>query len=194
MSRKREKPYFSRHSPSLAAKRRRPLPPLPSVGEAGEKQKTMPAPPSAVVVMGLPLDCSVLDLKSRFEIYGAISRIRIDGDGVGYITFRAKESADGAIAAALDPSFGITVNSKKVQMLWATDPLAVWREGIGNNKDKGSTMSKLVRAEVPLSRHGRGNKLASAVVNSKTREGSLGSLTLDTPFRGREIIAYDDIL
>ncbi|KAI4328376.1 hypothetical protein L6164_020733 [Bauhinia variegata] len=193
MSRKREKPYFSRHAPSFAAKRRRPLPPLPTVDEDSEKQKTRPAPPSAVVVMGLPLDCSVLDLKSRFEIYGAISRIRIDRDGVGYITFRTKESADAAIAAGLDPSFGITVNSKKVQVLWATDPLAMWREGISNNKDKGS-MSKLVRAEVPLSRHGRGNKLASAVGNPKTSEGSSGSPTQDMPFRGREIIAYDDIL
>lgn len=76
-------------------------------------------------------------------------------------------------------------------MLWATDPLAMWREGIGNNKEKGS-MSKLLRPEVPLRRHGRGNKLASAIVNPKTSESSSG--TVDVPFRGREIIAYDDIL
>ncbi|KAF7809181.1 ultraviolet-B receptor UVR8-like [Senna tora] len=185
MSRKREKPYFSRHSSSHSMPKRRP-----AADADDAKFTTRPAPPSAVVVMGLPLDCSVLDLKSRFEIYGPISRIRIDRDAVGYITYRSKESADAAIAAAVDPSFGITINSKRVQVLWATDPLAMWREGIGNNKEKGS-MSKLLRPEVPLRRHGRGNKLASAVVNPKTSEGSSG---VDVPFKGREIVAYDDIL
>ena len=99
------------------AKRRRPLPdpaPSPTADQGSERQSTRPAPPSAVVVMGLPIDCSVLDLKSRFEIYGPISRIRIDRDGVGYITYRSKESADSAISAALDPSFAITIDSKKV--------------------------------------------------------------------------------
>ncbi|XP_027361320.1 uncharacterized protein At1g27050 [Abrus precatorius] len=190
MSRKRDKPYFSRHVPYAAAKRRRPLP------ESTEEERptVRPAPPSAVVIMGLPQDCSVLDLKSRFEIYGTISRIRIDRDTVGYITYRSKDSADAAIAAGHDPSFGITVNSKKVQVLWATDPLAMWREGVGNNKDKGS-MSKLVRAEVPLSKHGRGNRLASAIGNTKRSEDSSSSTSvLEVPFRGREIVAYDDIL
>ena len=69
----------------------------------------------------------------------------------------------------------------------------MWREGVGNNKDKGS-MSKLVRAEVPLRRHGRGNRLASAIGNTKTSEDSSGSSVLEVPFKGREIVAYDDIL
>ncbi|KAG5059370.1 Uncharacterized protein GmHk_01G000393 [Glycine max] len=187
MSRKRDRSaYFSRHD---AAKRRLPLP-----EPAEEETPTMrPAPPSAVVVMGLPQDCSVLDLKSRFEIYGAISRIRIDRDAVGYITYRTKDSADAAIAAGLDPTFGITVNSKMVQVLWATDPLAMWREGVGNSRNKGS-MSKLVRAEVPLSKHGRGNRLASPIGNTKLSEDSSGSSVLEVSFKGREIVAYDDIL
>jgi len=108
MSRKRDRHYFYRHDAS-AAKRRRPLP-----EPVEEERPTRPALPSAVVVMGLPQDCSVLDLKSRFEIYGAISRIRIDRDAVGYITYRSKDSAEAAIAAGVDPSFGITVSSKKV--------------------------------------------------------------------------------
>ncbi|KAI9111771.1 hypothetical protein K1719_017461 [Acacia pycnantha] len=192
MSRKREKPYFSRHAPysQSVPKRRRPLPvpdPEPAADDGADKNATRKPPPCAVVVVGLPLDCSVLDVKSRFEIYGAISRIRIDRGGVGYITYRIKEYADAAIAAALDPSFGISISSKRVQVLWATDPLAMWREGVGNsNKEKGSR-SKLVRADIPLSRHGRGNKLASAIVNPKNNEPS-------SPFRAREIVAYDDIL
>ncbi|XP_057758729.1 uncharacterized protein At1g27050 [Arachis stenosperma] len=193
MSRKRDKPSYtsSRHAPY--PKRRRP-PPETVLQEPEDRPSSRPAPPSAVVIMGLPNDCSVLDLKSRFEIYGPIARIRIDGDAVGYVTYRTKDSADAAIAAGADPSFGITLHSKKVQVLWATDPLAMWREGIGNNnKDKGS-MSKLVRAEVPLRRHGRGNRLASAIGNTRTSVDNAGSSVLEVPFKGREIVAYDDIL
>ncbi|XP_044493370.1 uncharacterized protein At1g27050 [Mangifera indica] len=191
MSRKRDRSYFSRHEFTSAPKRRRPLPPhrLP----VDDKPAGKPIPPPAVVVLGLSPNCSVLDLKSRFEIYGTISRIRIDHNGVGNISFRTKESAEAAIAAALDASFGITVDSQKVQVLWATDPLAQWKEAVGGgaNNDNGSS-SKLLRAEVPLSRHGRGNKLASAIVNPKS--GSDGSSALEVPFKGREIVAYDDIL
>uniref|UniRef100_A0A7N0RDW5 RRM domain-containing protein n=1 Tax=Kalanchoe fedtschenkoi TaxID=63787 RepID=A0A7N0RDW5_KALFE len=71
-------------------------------------------PPESVVVIGLAPDASVHDLKSRFEIYGAVARIRIDGDGVEYITFRLKEAAESAVAASLDPSFNITIDSKTV--------------------------------------------------------------------------------
>ncbi|BBG94190.1 Regulator of chromosome condensation family protein [Prunus dulcis] len=144
-----------------------------------------------------PPDCSVLDLKSRFEIYGAISRIRIDRDAVGYVTYRATDSAEAAIAASLDPSFGITLDSKKV--LWATDPLAQWRKGVGvgaENRDSSngsSSNSNLLRAEVPLRRHGRGNKLASAIVNPRVAAAD-GSSALDVPAKAREIVAYDDIL
>ncbi|OMO55129.1 hypothetical protein COLO4_36183 [Corchorus olitorius] len=197
MSRKRDKPYFSRHNPAYSFKRRRPLPPHPPPPtEDEDKPAAKPTPPPALVVMGLPTNCSVLDLKSRFEIYGSISRIRINRDAVGYIAYRSKESAEAAIAASLDPSFGITVDSKKVQVLWATDPLAQWREGVGtgSNKANGSaSSSKLLRPEVPLSRHGRGNKLASAIIVNP-RSSDDGSSILEVPFKGREIVAYDDIL
>ncbi|MBA0788392.1 hypothetical protein Gotri_026798 [Gossypium trilobum] len=194
MSRKRDKPYFSRHAPASISKRRRPLPPHPLPPPSSENE-AKPKPPPAVIVMGLPPNCSVLDLKSRFEIYGSISRIRINCDAVGYIVYRSKESAESAIAASLDSSFGITVDSKRVQVLWATDPLAQWRDGIGvnANNDKGITSSsKLLRPEVPLSRHGRSNKLASTIVNPRTTDD--GSSMLELPFKGREIVAYDDIL
>lgn len=55
-------------------------------------------------------------------------------------------------------------------------------------------MSKLVRAEVPLSKHGRGNRLASPIGNTKLSEASSGSSVLEVSFKGREIVAYDDIL
>ncbi|XP_002520149.2 uncharacterized protein At1g27050 [Ricinus communis] len=195
MSRKRDNPYFSRHDRVPFPKRRRPLPPHPPPSAEDEIDKPTPKPqsPPAVVVMGLPTNCSVLDLKSRFEIYGEISRTRIDRD-VALITFRTRDSAEAAIAAALDTSFGITIGSKRVQVLWATDPLAQWREGVGvgGNKESGSS-SKLLRSEIPLSRHGRGNKLASAIVNPKSSNSDASSV-LDVPFKGREIVAYDDIL
>ena len=82
----------------------------------------------------------------------------------------------------------------QVQVLWATDPLAQWRDGVNKEIESDSSpSSKLVRAEVPLSRHGRGNKLASAIiVNPRSADGR--SSTLEVPFEGREIVAYDDIL
>ena len=114
MSRKREKPYHSRHALSSIAKRRRPsLPELPD-SASRDAPATKHSSPAAVLVIGLSPECSVLDVKSRFEIYGCISRIRIDRDGVGYITFRSKDSADAAITASLDPFFGITIDSKRV--------------------------------------------------------------------------------
>jgi len=61
-----------------------------------------------------------------------------------------------------------------------------------DNPDSSSfSSSKLVRAEVPLRRHGRGKKLESAVVNPRS---NTGASVVDVPFKGREIVAYDDIL
>lgn len=123
MSRKRDRAQFSRQAPYSFSKRRRPLPPpkfgtsnnlyLPdgdnsSVDGASTKQQM------TVVVVGLPTNCSVLDLKSRFEIYGSISRTRMDPNGLAYVTFRSHDSAQSAISASLDPSFGITILSKSV--------------------------------------------------------------------------------
>ena len=84
----------------------------------------------------------------------------------------------------------------QVKVLWATDPLAQWREGVGlgANKDNGSSSSKLLRAEVPLSRHGRGSKLASAIVNPRSENSGSAVSGSNLPSREREIIAYDDIL
>ena len=113
MSRKRHISNFTLHDRPAPYPKRRPPPPPPS--QPNEvKPSTKPPPPPAVVVMDLPLDCSVLDLKSRFAIYGEISRIRIDRDGNGYITYRSKDSAEAAITASLDATFGIAIDSKKV--------------------------------------------------------------------------------
>ncbi|KAJ9549097.1 hypothetical protein OSB04_021640 [Centaurea solstitialis] len=207
-SRKREKPYFSRHTPyTTFPKRRRPLPSDPA---AATDDYFPDQPPSsadtntntAVVVAGLSSDCSVLDVKSRFEIYGSISRTRMDAGGFAYVTFRSRDAAESAIAASLDPSFGITLNSNRVQVMWANDPVPQWREGV--KKKEASSSSKLLKPELPLSRHGRGNKLGSAIVNYRdekndgnttvNNEKNGGRKGLNVPSRGREIVAYDDIL
>nr|DAD31145.1 TPA_asm: hypothetical protein HUJ06_009996 [Nelumbo nucifera] len=74
-----------------------------------------------------------------------------------------------------------------VQVSWADDPLPQWREGIGLSSSKERSSSKLLRAEVPLRRHGRGNRLSTG--------GSIKpGIGLDLPFKGREIVAYDDLL
>lgn len=114
MRRKRDKPY---RTPSRISKRRRPwAPPPPSseTDEINDKPTAKLPPPPALLVTGLPSNCSVLELKSRFEIYGSISRIRIDKDGVGSVSYRTAESAEAAIAGSHEPSFGISIDSKKV--------------------------------------------------------------------------------
>ncbi|KAI7743358.1 hypothetical protein M8C21_006655 [Ambrosia artemisiifolia] len=200
MSRKREKPYFSRHAPYNYnhPKRRRPHPTDPPTDYFPDQPSSSAAAPTntAVVITGLSSACSVLDLKSRFEIYGPISRTRMDPDGVAYVTFRSRESAESAVSASLDPSFGITLNSTRVQVMWASDPVPQWREGV---KKASSSSSKLLKPELPLSRHGRGSKIGSAIANSRD-EKSDGSETvknsgrLNVASRGREMVAYDDIL
>ncbi|KAJ6356153.1 hypothetical protein OIU78_004290 [Salix suchowensis] len=139
MSRKRHRSNFTLHDRPAPYPKRRPPPPPSQPIEV--KPSTKPPPPPAVVVRDLPPDCSVLDLKSRFAIYGEISRIRIDRDGNGYITYRSKDSAEAAITASLDASSGIAIDSKKVRVSWAADPLVQWREGVGagSRKDSGIT-------------------------------------------------------
>ncbi|XP_075096202.1 uncharacterized protein At1g27050 [Nicotiana tabacum] len=117
MGRKRDRTHFNRHVPYSFPKRRRPPPtdavsddPLPS----NNSSSTTKQQPGNVVVVGVPTDCSVLDLKSRFEIYGSISRTRMDPNGLAYITFRSYDSAQSAVNAAVDSSFPITLHSKPI--------------------------------------------------------------------------------
>lgn len=79
--------------------------------------------------------------------------------------------------------------------MWATDPLSLWRQGVGfgAKMDNGSSSSKLLRAEAPLSRYGRGQKLASAIVKPRSSNDGSSSVS-EVHFRSREIVAYDDIL
>lgn len=114
MSRKRDRAYSSRHVPYSFPKRRRPLPLQPDSIDDIDKPSSAAKQPTTVVIIGLPSDCSVLDLKSRFEIYGSISRTRMDPNGLGYITFRSHDAAQSAVSAAVDPSFAITLLSKPV--------------------------------------------------------------------------------
>ena len=77
----------------------------------------------------------------------------------------------------------------QVQVMWANDPVPQWREAVSSKDSPNSSSSKLVGAEVPLSRRGRGNKLGSDIVKPSNSDSGL-----DVPFKGREIVAYDDIL
>ncbi|GER55951.1 RNA-binding (RRM/RBD/RNP motifs) family protein [Striga asiatica] len=207
-SRKREKPYFSRHAPySLPKpKRRRPLP-LDAVSGEDAIDASSAKAPTLVVVTGVPSECSVLDLKSRFEMYGPISRTRMEPNGVAYVKFRSNDAALSAVDAARDSSFPVTIHSIPVQVAWASDPVIQWKGGIS----KEGLSSRLVRAQVPLRRLGRGNRLGSTIVNPRDeninneRDESnqnkidndvikVSGSALDGPFKGREIVAYDDIL
>ncbi|XXG44436.1 hypothetical protein AAC387_Pa01g4242 [Persea americana] len=183
---KRQRPHLSSPPP------KRPRQTPNSNREKEEDNKPATKQSSLVVVTGLSPGCTVLDLKSRFQMFGSISRLRIDTAGsFGYLTFRSHDSAQAAVAAALDPSTGITVGSQKVGVSWANDPLPQWRLGVGatSGKDHLLSSSKLLRPEIPLSRHGRDNKkLSPGAKSTPSKSGP------ELPFKGREIIAYDDLL
>ena len=116
--RSRRRGKRGRTSPDPPAKRRRgPLESMPGELEAA------PAPaPSVVMVAGLPPGCGVIELKSRLEAYGTIARTRIDAAAAtGHVTFRSAAAATAAIAASLDPECGITIGSKKVLVVQASE-------------------------------------------------------------------------
>ncbi|RZC87497.1 hypothetical protein C5167_036037 [Papaver somniferum] len=196
---KREKPYYSRQISSSLAKRLKPAPAPPpflepAAAESNDEiqldeqfNKPTSQNSSMVVVHNLSHDCSVLNLKSRLEIYGSISRIRID-HGVGYVTFRSRDSAEASVIASLDPELGITIDSQQVVVSWSNNHSPSWREGV----DKKSPTSRLLRPEIPLRKHGRGNKLNNNSSSSNTTRNPRNAP--DLPFKGREIIAYDDLL
>ncbi|CAL9081134.1 unnamed protein product [Musa textilis] len=104
---KGERPKSDAFPASLSKRLRRPPPTEAAEGEPAEA--TAAASPSVVLVTGLPADCTVLELKSRLEMYGPISRTRVDVDGRGFVTFRSDHAAAAAISASLDPAFGVTV-------------------------------------------------------------------------------------
>ncbi|KAF6164323.1 hypothetical protein GIB67_029206 [Kingdonia uniflora] len=177
MTRKRDNSYFF-SSQSLPKRSHFTKPEEPHVDDDEANKPTKPT--SAMVeVTNLTHNCSVLNLKSRFEIYGCVSRLRVDR-GIGYITFRSKNSAESAIIDSSNPFLGIFVDDRKVQVSWPNNSIPQWIEGI-------RLSSKLLRPEIPLSKRGRGNKLGgTAPVSPKN--------VFDMPLKGREIIAYDDLL
>ncbi|KAG0496957.1 hypothetical protein HPP92_001648 [Vanilla planifolia] len=145
-------------------------------------QRSSAQQPHAVMVTGLPVDCTVLELKSRLEMYGSISRIRIDVNCVGYVTFRSDVAAQAAIAASLDPAFGIVIRSNKILVVRASDPLIHWRLGVGS-----FTSSRLVRAEKSLSKLGRTKKLIIPGTTTVTKNAT------ELSCKEREIKTYDDL-
>ncbi|CAD5194367.1 unnamed protein product [Musa acuminata subsp. malaccensis] len=177
---KGERPKSDAFPASLSKRLRRPPPTEAAEGEPAEA--TAAASPSVVLVTGLPADCTVLELKSRLEMYGPISRTRIDVDGRGFVTFRSDHAAEAAISASLDPAFGVTVRSKKVLVVRASDPIPA-KMGAGI-----SSTSRLLRAEIPLSRHGPSKeKLDAGATAERSKSGP------EVSHDGREIIAYDDL-
>ncbi|WOL04910.1 hypothetical protein Cni_G13633 [Canna indica] len=97
VSRVEEETNVVRHRPSL--------PPLEAVESSS---------PSLVMVTSLPYDCTVLELKSHLEVYGPISRTRIDVDCCGFVTFRSNRAVEAAISASMDPTIGVSIRSKNV--------------------------------------------------------------------------------
>ncbi|XP_031488069.1 uncharacterized protein At1g27050 [Nymphaea colorata] len=164
-------------------------------GEDDDKKAQLPNTASTsgrdsavLIVSDLPAGCTVLELKTRFEMFGSVSRVKIEQNlGFGYITFRLRDSAELAIMTSRNPLYPISIGNKQVHVSWANDPLPQWRAGVGLSMQKDGSTSKLLRAEVPLSRHGKtSRRLGDDKLTSRKDPNSI--------HKGREIIAYDDLL
>ncbi|KAL6616163.1 hypothetical protein ACP70R_038433 [Stipagrostis hirtigluma subsp. patula] len=172
-----------RTSPNPPAKRRRGGPPEvehdepePAFHPASVPEQAAVPQSSLVMVAGLPPGCGVLELKSRLEAYGPIARTRVDSAAAtGYVTFRAGAAAVAAIAASLDPDGGITIGSKKVLVVQAS-------EAPRNPKI-------IVGAADPEGRSSHAATKKSAVDDSAKSAKAAPEAT----YEAREIIAYDDL-
>uniref|UniRef100_A0ACD5WLG0 Uncharacterized protein n=1 Tax=Avena sativa TaxID=4498 RepID=A0ACD5WLG0_AVESA len=172
--RSRRRGKRGRTSPDPPAKRRRG-PPESEFSELEAAPDLAPAPaaapqPSSVMVAGLPPGCGVIELKSRLEAYGPVARTRIDATAAtGHVTFRSAAAAMAAIEASLDPECGITIRSKKVIVVQASE---------GPNDQKSVVQSDPAGA----TKNGAGD--ASSILSR------LGPRAIH---KAREIVAYDDL-
>ncbi|KAE8798484.1 hypothetical protein D1007_26159 [Hordeum vulgare] len=173
--RSRRRGKRGRTSPDPPAKRRRgSLESMP--GELEAAPAPVPAPaaapqPSLVMVAGLPPGCGVIELKSRLEAYGPVARTRIDAAAAtGHVTFRSGAAAMAAIAASLDPECGITIGSKKVLVVQASE--------VPNNPTS-------VVPSVPAD--ASNNITSDALATPSSRIAS------QVIHKAREIVAYDDL-
>ncbi|XP_015699360.2 uncharacterized protein At1g27050 [Oryza brachyantha] len=171
-----------RASPDPPAKRRRGRgrgQPELEADEPVAAPAPVPAPaaaaapePSLVMVAGLPPGCGVMELKSRLGAYGSIARTRIDAaSATGYVTFRSGAAALAAIAASLDPEGGVTVGSKKVLVVQASEA-----PGIAQANPVGEPLRDATK---------RNASESSAFASTKAAP--------EAAYKAREIVAYDDL-
>eukprot|EP01018_Ginkgo_biloba_P018093 Gb_16046 [translate_table: standard] len=182
--------------PSL--KRGRFAPPVHKTDEkpeTTEKELNKDRHNSMVFVGDLNPETTVSELKSRFEGFGSISRVKIaDESGYGFVTFRARESAESAIRAAVDP-YGIEIRNKRVLVSWANDPLPQWKIGIGVSKLNQDVLSKELPSKVPHGREGRGGNRATVLAAAAAAAAGIRERNnKDAVYKGREVVAYDDLL
>lgn len=110
-------------------------------------------------------------LLSCVVLCGPIARTRIDAAAAtGYVTFRSAADAMTAIAASLDPEGGITIASKKVLVVQASEA--------PNN-------SKNVVPSEPADATDNGASDTSAIPRSRVAP--------EVIHKAREIVAYDDL-
>ena len=89
---------------------------LPPDVSADDKYSDPGGDSTIVMVNGLDPDSTVLDLKSRTEMYGSVARIRIDSrEGVGYVRYRTPDQALSAIAASENHLPSVTFGNPKVR-------------------------------------------------------------------------------
>lgn len=80
----------------------------------------------------------------------------------------------------------------QVRVTWPNDPLSQWTAGVKvSSTFNHQPSSKLLQPETPLSKLGRGNK---RLLCTSSNVASTVANDVDEPFKGRDIVAYDDLV
>lgn len=155
---------------------------------------------STVFVGDLSTATSSSQLKSFFENYGEVTKAKVVFEqGYGFVTFEAREIAEGVVVAAAGKE-GILMGNRKIRVSWALGSVPEWNTGVGVSRTQ-SNFKKRYRHQGPP-RRCRSRLFLSAVasaVASATAEAVIqgngpGPTVEKVCLPSREVIAYDDWL
>lgn len=177
----------------------------PSVHPRSRKRarRALDRPPDSTVFVGdLHLATTSERLKAFFENYGDVAKARVVPEqGYGFVTFEAREIAEGVVVAAAGKE-GILMGNTKIRVSWASGPLPQGNTSVQRLPVASSDLKKRRPRQAPPRRYRSrlflsavASAVASATAESVIQGNGPGPLPVQhVPLPNREVIAYDDWL
>lgn len=156
--------------------------------------------PCTIFVGDLDPDTTAEQLTELFKKFGSVEKSKIkENHCYGFVTFDKRLSAEAAIAVGQTPDGIELLNGKQVYVSWALGSLPEWKKGIGGftispGKDllSGHRSRKgVVKPSVLAAATAAAAAKAHAVLAGEMAQ-PMESIVGD--YRGRAIVAYDDLL